>query len=85
MFSLSHATLVGFKKHHIPIQKLNAKINISGYVGPHVLRNLCINIMNEEDCDYYVESVFKLYGERKKGMHVCLYVPNFFIRYQLFA
>ena len=84
-FSLSHATLVGFKKHHIPIQKLNAKINISGYVGPHVLRNLCINIMNEEDCDYYVESVFKLYGERKKGMHVCLHVPNFYIRYQLFA
>jgi len=39
----------------------------TGYVGPHVLRNLCINIMSEEDCDYYVESVFKLYGERKKG------------------
>ena len=61
---------------YLPIQKQFA---ISGYVGPHVLRNLCINIMNEEDCDYYVESVFKLYGERKKGMHVCLHVPNFYI------
>ena len=30
--------------------------------------------MNEEDCDYYVESVFKLYGERKKGMYVCIYL-----------
>ena len=30
--------------------------------------------MNEEDCDYYVESVFKLYGERKKGMSVCMYL-----------
>ena len=30
--------------------------------------------MNEEDCDYYVESVFKLYGERKKGTYVCIYL-----------
>ena len=39
----------------------------TGYVGPHVLRNLCIDVLREEDCDYYVDSVFKLYGQKKRG------------------
>ena len=44
----------------------------TGYVGPHVLRNLCIDVMTEEDCDHFVNTVFKLYGQRKRGWGVKL-------------
>ena len=39
----------------------------TGFVGPHVLRNLCLDVLNEKDCEEYVDMVFKLYGQRKRG------------------
>ena len=44
----------------------------TGFVGPHVLRNLCLDVLDEEECEDYVNMVFTLYGQRKKGWGVKL-------------
>jgi hypothetical protein len=39
----------------------------TGFVGPHILRNLLLDVLSEKECDEYVDMVFKIYGQRKKG------------------
>lgn len=44
----------------------------AGFVGPNVLREICADVLNEEECDEYVDMVFRLYGQKKKGWGVKL-------------
>jgi hypothetical protein len=36
----------------------------TGFVGPHVLRELCLDVLSEEECERHVNTVFKLFGQQ---------------------
>lgn len=43
----------------------------TGFVGPHVLRELCLDVLSEGECESFVNMVFKLFGQQVRNIY-CL-------------